>query len=687
MKTALHGGLCLLWMGALLSHSAAVDFALQLKYEQADSPTGPWRGVDPTEATRQADGSISVQPDGQRFYRLLISQPDAKSPISTVRLGSLPGDSAKVLGTRVSELTRFLRPLSITRGSDTNPPSSEPLEDMAGVAAWRDASFASNAIPIYDPAVADGLEPAYLEIKVLGPKPRSLSGIDGSSREAAPHRGSILMSLGRHDVGIPFFSTEGETPAERLVAKLGLTDAVGRRILTPPAGHKIMRYGPTFHVLEGPDGDSVASLGAQPFKLPADLLTRYPGTQRGGGQDGADPASNSPSGAREGFSLYRNYKEFKSDYLNNPVYKELRRRRALRDAIEQQIEVGQIPAAPEVIRLAIGGATTILAGTPIDSFFMDDDDSDIDTTSFVSITEIRGGGLRIAATKSGDGDLVVKAGRQTYKYYVTAAPRLIVPTLQATFTPGWQDPKIWDAGGYDEQPRYWQEKRDRWCDSVGCGPVAWAILLAWWDQHNVPSAFAVGTGSSLRSSLRTQDAPFWFDSDYDPSGYNRVIKLYDILHDACDVICDPFSDSGATAPGDMVEAWWTPTVYGRRTDANGNYWPPPLPIPANPCMTQWHSWAWDLSDPDWNEPSNVIRKANKNGRPAIVGLGWLWHYGVSYAYRYQEFKAAENGPVLHRRRWFKVNEGWGKDHGVWYSGGDTFLGFDLKLKQKHLPPP
>ncbi len=685
MKTFLTA--CLLSLGLFSVSGAAVDYReLQLRYEQADFPEGPWRPVGADEQVRQADGSVVVPSTGRKFFRLQIEQQAAGSPLTSVRLGELPTQTGLQLNTRILELSRFLRPLAITRGTDTNDPISEVVADFAGVAAWRNITFASNAIPIYDPGYKDGKEPAYLEIKVLQGSEARKSGLEGSSREVPANRGSILMTLGDHDVGIPFFSTDGETPAERLVGKLGLVDAAGRRILTPPPGHKIMRFSPVFHVLEGPTGEAVASLGTQPFKIPANFLSLVNGTQRGGGSDDQDPASNIPSGARAGFRPYISYQELKTDFLTNPVYQELRRRRALRNREEQQLEAGIIPAAPESVRLILGGTTTLLPGVAIDSFFLDDDDADLGVDDFVGVAKLRGGGLRLSGDRIGNGDLTVRAGGRVYRYDVAVA-RLIIPTLQDTFTPGWQEPQIWDAGGYDEQPRYWQEKRDRWCSAVGCGPVAWAILLAWWDRHNVPSAFAVGSGSALRTSLRTQDAPFYLDADDDPSGYSRVIKLYDILHDSCDVICDPFSDAGATDPDDMVEAWREPTKYGRRTSANGTYFPYPAPIPSDACMAYSFSWSWDLMDPDWNEPSNVIRKANKKGRPAIIGLGWLWHYGVSYAYRYQEYKATANGPALKVRRWFRVNEGWGKDHGEWYSGGDTFLGFDLKLKQKHLPPP
>jgi hypothetical protein len=192
---------------------------------------------------------------------------------------------------------------------------------------------------------------------------------------------------------------------------------------------------------------------------------------------------------------------------------------------------------------------------------------------------------------------------------------------------------------------------------VGCGPVAWAILLGHWDrERNVPAAFY----RNIPGDFTISDAPFKVADK--PTHMHAV---YDSLHDYCDVICSSTSSAGATAPGDMIEGGatylWLPKIFG--------------------YLGYSYSWAWDLTDPDWNEPSNRIRKSIKNGRPAIVGLGWLWHYGVAYKYRYQEFMVAPNVVVL-KRRWFAVNEGWGKNKGAWYSGGDTFLGATIKPWQK-----
>jgi len=78
----------------------------------------------------------------------------------------------------------------------------------------------------------------------------------------------------------------------------------------------------------------------------------------------------------------------------------------------------------------------------------------------------------------------------------------------------------------------------------------------------------------------------------------------------------------------------------------------------------------------------VIRSSVKKGRPAVAGLGWMWHYVVAYAYKYQAFKVHPDIPPLAVRRYFRCNQGWGKSSGAWYSGCDTFLGMTIKPWQK-----
>lgn len=665
-----------------------VAATVNLNYESAPSPDGPWEPVEVGSKVLQADGSISVEAEGNRFYRLRIEGTGAATPSASVRLGALPPDAARRLASRLPDLGRFLRPILIDRSEPTNGVVQSPLDDLLLPGAWKTAVLSSNAIPIYDPAWRGGLEPAYVEVKlVAAPVQRRNPGLEGSTQEQDSGRGSILLSLTDADLAIPSFSEQGSTPSERLVAQLGLTDGAGRRLLSPPAGHRVMRYGPTFHALENASGVVVASLGAQPFRPPRELASRFPMGNRGRGDEtGGEPGTNLATGLALGFGGYSNYGEFKRDYLENPTYQLLRARRAARARAELEIEAGRVPEAPTLLRMVRGTSIHILDNSAVDAFFLDEDDAEMDAVPFVTVTASRGGGLDIAARGAGQGNLTIRSGRQVLRYQIRVGLVSRAASTQGgeTFVPGWQEPQVWDAGGYDEQPRYWQVYDPAWCKAVGCGPTAWAILLGWWDRHGVPSAFAVGSGAGLLNSLRNQDAPLWLDLDSDSAGYYRVVRLYHRLHESCNVMCfGPFSDAGATAPDDMVQGWWGPTTPGRRTTASGVYMPYPLPEPPNRLLGYSYKWSWDLMDPDWNEPSNVIRSANKKGRPAIVGLGWLWHYGVSYAYRLQEFKQSQDGPVLATRQWFRVNEGWGKDNGEWYSGDDTFLGFDLKLTQKN----
>jgi hypothetical protein len=99
------------------------------------------------------------------------------------------------------------------------------------------------------------------------------------------------------------------------------------------------------------------------------------------------------------------------------------------------------------------------------------------------------------------------------------------------------------------------------------------------------------------------------------------------------------------------------------------------------------SWAWDAWGDDWQVSGVRLANGLKNGRPGVVGLGTLWHYGVAYAYRRKETKIFVNGKevVGMVNRYFKVNEGWKNNSPSWYSAYDIFLGLTAKISQTKLP--
>ena len=66
------------------------------------------------------------------------------------------------------------------------------------------------------------------------------------------------------------------------------------------------------------------------------------------------------------------------------------------------------------------------------------------------------------------------------------------------------------------------------------------------------------------------------------------------------------------------------------------------------------------------------------GTPAIIGTGWLSHYPLAYGYawRSRETRACPICPwnKTEYSRWFRVNQGWGRDQGEWVPASTWFAG-------------
>lgn len=617
---------------ALSSSLLAQTNLIKVDYQWADSLNGPWTKPPGHQAYVQPDGSLlTLAADPQKHFRLTIQEVDLEG-------GESPAVPVAQLRSKTYDIA--WNHLQWLLAAQMNEPGSE--------GSWSNASLAPIAYKVFDPAFKNGEEPAYIEFKIVSdfqPSAKRAEFLVGN--EVAPMRdlGHILVALNEGDAPVPEFSEEGPTPCEHLLRRVGHVPHL-----------KIMRFGPTFAAVENAKGELLANAGADPFKIPEDFL-RYK-DQTFKGEFDSETAEEAPRDGYGGPKLaaapYESYADFKADYLRNPVYQELRNRKALRVAAEWALLNGVTPPAPAMLQVNVGKSIHVLSEQSILRYFLDDDEGEGQPLARISVPA-SGGGLLITGARGGAAPLTVKtaAGVQHFELIVLSGD-----VSAQSFTPGWQTPSTWSvAGGYSATPRYHQTSHPDWCPKVGCGPVAWAILLGHWDrERNVPAAFY----RNIPGDLTISDAPF---KVADKPTHMR--NVYNLLHDYCDVICNPFGSAGATPPGDMVEAGatylWFPKILG--------------------YLGYSYSWAWDLTDPDWNEPSNRIRTSVKNGRPAIVGLGWLWHYGVAYKYRYQEFKVTPD-TVLLRRRWFAVNEGWGKDQGAWYSGYDTFLGASIKPWQK-----
>ncbi len=625
--------------------------------ETAPAATGPWTFLPADDATVSPDGRlVASAPFTNGFIRVQMERPDRDAAHPHLPLADVPVDA-------VDRARRLLADLLL-------PAEDGELDEEA--AAWDGAELGPNVLPFFDPTFDGGNSPAAYEFKVIGPE--APSGTIGflAGPPAAPagrERGFILVSMDEFDAPVPSFGMRGPTPGELLL-----------RLSRSHRGGKLWRFGPAFLTLEDPAGNLLAHLGTQPFKLPASLLAQR-GTTFSGEFDSDRDVAEPPDrwgGDRVVPEEYRSYEEFKADYVTNPVLQALRENRRMRNRADWEIERGGVPPAPEVIDVPVGDSLRVLEGVDIPRFFVDEDNL---AEPVASVTQSRTEpGLLVSGLRAGEVVLTALCDGSVRTFAVRVTPRTAPGPilLGSSFVPGWQAPKFWSAGSYGSTPRYYQWESAQWCPVVGCGPVAWAMLLGWWDNRGVPSAFYASTPyNTLNQSMRNADAPL--DGYPGTAAGRSLLRVkFNELHDACDVMC--VGNNGATPPGDMVEAL-APVTYIARGAAGA----------ATPDQLRYlgmsYNWSWDLMDPDWNQPSNFVRASILDQRPAVLGLGWLWHYVLAYKYRLQEYRVTEGGPVMYRRRWFGVNEGWGKETGAYYSGGDTFLGTNLRLWQRHLPAP
>jgi hypothetical protein len=242
----------------------------------------------------------------------------------------------------------------------------------------------------------------------------------------------------------------------------------------------------------------------------------------------------------------------------------------------------------------------------------------------------------------GDGLLRVRAGGHEYTWLIKVETKTRAPGDVV-------EQQFWYAGNWGAQPKYHQFENDEWCPLVGCGPVAWAMLLAWFDREwNVEAAFR-GEGSG--------DPP---PDTASSSNRSKVRPAYLELHELCDVICwGEFSDQGAVYPTDMSEGikdyTWVAALGGLIK----------------------RSWHINSTTGTWPDGAFRCRDAIKNGYPAVVGLGWMWHYCLAYGYGYQKIDTGLG--YTFTRRMLKCNMGWADTDPRWYNLGDTFYAANFKI--------
>jgi hypothetical protein len=273
--------------------------------------------------------------------------------------------------------------------------------------------------------------------------------------------------------------------------------------------------------------------------------------------------------------------------------------------------------------------------------FVSEDDAQIRVT-FPRDT----GGIAIFAAVSGEGYLRVRIGSVEREFHLTIVdqrnPGVRPQNVSETWTYAY-------AGDWQMQPRYYQFERPEWCRLTGCGPVAWAILFAWFDLNR-------GVDHAFRGEGIGQDPPRTIDSW---TNRNRVFRAYNELHDYCDVICSPFSQQGGSWPTRMTAALKTYTLWHASIGALGRGW-----------NTRAVTGRWPA------EGALPTRNAIQGGRPAVTGLGWMWHYVVAYGYAFHQVR---QGHLTFHHRYIKCNMGWNNVEPRWYKLVDTFYSANVRL--------
>ena len=560
----------------------------------------------------------------QRFYRLLSGDPPAPPPApldstAEVAVSSLP---AQTLAVAQQHIAVFI-------GDPTNR-SSAQLD-------WVDATFAPAARYLCDPGYQGGSVPAYVELRMLGPK--------GDSDA----RGYLLLSLTTEDFPVQEFGTRGETK----------TDLILRRS-SGGTVRKFMRFTPGYIVAEDATGRRLGALGTVPLKvldsLPA--MSQY-----------VEASYESDTGAYVPPvpSLLNavppaNYEDLKADFMNNPARLAFRALRASQAASRWRLATG---IRNPVLVLQLEQTLDFLTNQVFTSVAFESPDG----PEYARVSVLPGGGFRATGILLGSGLVRGQNPAGQVEHY----PLLIKPVGAAApgITPKANCAEIksyyWQAGtGWDgDQRQYYQLKKPQWCPDVGCGPTALAMLLGWWDASGVPSAFyrldsGAGDAHHFRfnfNSLRDADAP---KSIYYNDDFALMTGVYDDLYGLCNVMCNPFGDEGGTYPDQMTGAL---DEYTRRVADH-------QPSPEHEYGDQLIGVHWragyvlpGLGMTDWKGGGTIVAETIQAGYPGIVGLGstlFDGHYPLAYAYLVEVHKegCGSDSHVVDIGRFFACNMGW-----------------------------
>ena len=550
----------------------AVDTVVQLRYQWADSLSGPWTLVPPEAMALAADGSAKIVSDGShKFFRLGINEGGAAASLPAVPFSSLSSTHQQLAQDHINAIR-------------TSTGGEEETADWAGV------TISPFAVPVFSPWNTSG-QPDAMEIKLLAPRPAPRTGVLTSPEyDHGCDRGYLLIGVSDELPPVVEYTTDGPTRTEKLLSRCGGTPV-----------SKIIRYAPSLIVAEDGNGHSLGSLGFHPV-LRIDSEYRAHAGRISLSWDSENPQSIRSFDPQPDPPHFATYEAFRMAFLTNDYLATRRSQRLALLEFDRLAAKGQAPT----ISLAVGQRETVLTDETFTEYLLDAEDERVP----VATITLPAKGATISAAVPGSWRLTLRRadGSALRQMLSISNPLARVPRGGAS-TPVLVS-TTWRAGTKADQPRYDQSLEDsRWCPVVGCGPVAMQMLFSWWDRtKQVTSLYYSrgGSGTAFINSLRAPDAPTvmpqlgTLESSYFRANYHW-------WHDACDVICNPVGNSGATPPENLGSAFegyisiQASSIFGNSVGAGG-----PL------IGAEWH-WEADVISDDWDESGIRLAEAIKAG--------------------------------------------------------------------------
>jgi len=525
--------------------------ALHLHIEKASTLAGPWETVSPQDMPDTGDGGMVDLMDGSTvFYRMQIEQADQAGGPLGVPLALVPADVRAIA-------KEYLESLS----------EEEP--------DWHKARLGGVVVPVYNPAVGGGQNPAWYEFRVVaaddGEEEPLPMGFEQGSPPLEPFAdlGYILVTVGRHDVPVPQYATRGMPPSERL------------RRLSKDGTVRIVRYMDCFWVAEDGNGNQLGSLGSTPYKMPAAILD-YAGMSMGTEVVDNELIWNDPKPDITP-EPYQDYADFKNDYLTSPVYAFLRQAGAAQAAMSW---AAIDDTDPPLIQVPLNQQTLILGSTKIRAFDLEDE---LNAQVWIRPQ----GGLYVQGSVDEQTQLTVVDENYQVSCYVLQIGTPVEPM-------GWTSWTTHYAGGCGDLPRYTQERNLSGCCNPGysgCGATAWAIFYGYWDSRGAPRLIG-GTGAT----------PYTNNDDV----RDCIRRVFTLAESWCTI-----NGQAATNPWDMEK---------------GRIWASErLQVMSILCY-----WTVPYTT---SRPRNTARDAIRHhGRPSIVGTGYFAHYPMAYGYRERRYR-------------------------------------------------